>query len=467
MIGVSMNLQGLLSFIAGDLLPGYLDRTIFNPRFFLFENPIVSRFKKTIEVPKDLSPITVIDAPAESDPAEVDMTRAEVASIWARVEDLYRTGIHPAIVFCLRRNGKVLLNRSIGHRRGNGPDDSPESAKVLMTPDTPICQFSASKAVTAMLVHLLAERNEIDLLDPVSHYLPEFAAKGKQNTTIWHLMTHHGGIPTPPSDASPELLYDPESFVRLLCESTPESPGGRRMAYHAITAGAILGEIIRRVSGRSIREFLDESIVAPLGFRYFNFGLPASEHHRLAVNYTTGLPLVFPLSVIPTRTMGAPWEEVVRLSNEPRFMETIIPAGNLVATADEMSRFFQLLLNGGELDGVRIFKPLTIRRAVLDADTIRFDGTMIVPMRYSAGFMLGSSPVSLWGPFTPSVFGHFGFINIMNWADPDRGLAVSLQTTGKSLYGSHLLMLARLLAEISSTCRSIEGNAQVGDVCRS
>ena len=133
-------------------------------------------------------------------------------------------------------------------------------------------------------------------------------------------------------------------------------------------------------------------------------------------------------------------------------MRAIIPSANLVATADEMSQFFQLLLNGGTLNGIRIFDPVTVQHAVSESRKMWFDGTMIIPMRYSAGLMLGADPVGLWGPYSGSAFGHVGFINIFCWADPKREIAVSLQTTGKSLIGPHLWPLAKLLAAIGRHC---------------
>ncbi len=415
-------------------------------------NNLTSRICRTIRVPDDLASVTSYDPADEADPADAGMTREGVDEIWASVENLYRTGVYPGITFCLRRHGKVVLNRGIGHSRGNGPGDPPDAEKILITPDTPICQYSAAKAVTAMLIHLLAERSLINLSDPVSRYIPEFSAHGKQHITLHHLISHHGGIPAPPPGTDPEILFDHDRFIQLICDLKPISKDGRKTAYHAITGGAIMGEVVRRVTGKDIREFLREAIQKPLGFRYLNYGVPEKDIPRVAVNYDTGPPLVFPLSTLVRRALSASWGEVVRISNQPRFMRVIIPAANLVATANEMSMFFQLLLNGGELNGVRIFKPATIQRATEAVDRMWFDGTMVIPMRYSEGFMLGASPVGLWGPYCESAFGHIGFINIFCWADPARDIAVSLQTTGKSLIGSHLLPLARFLSAVCRNC---------------
>ncbi len=418
---------------------------------------VTSKILRTILVPKDLTPLTTYDPSDEADPALAGMTRQDVDAIWESVENLYRTGVYPGLSFCMRRHGQKILNRAIGHSHGNGPPgnftDGPDDEKILMTPDTPVCQYSASKAVTSMMMHLLAERGEVSLADPVVNYIPEFAVLGKYKINIEHILSHHGGVPAPPPGSDPDVLFDHDAFVKLICGIKPKSKDGGHMAYHAITGGTIMAEIIRRVTGKDIREMLANAVQKPLGFRYFNYGVPEADIPKVAKNYDTGLPLVFPVSAIAKRALSASWGDVVRISNEPRFMRAIIPAANLVATADEMCQFFQVLLDDGELNGKRIFKPETVSRAVAPASKMWFDGTMVVPMRYSAGLMLGASPVGMWGPYTESAFGHVGFMNILCWADPSRDISVSLQTTGKTLIGPHLAAIVRFLFTVGRRCR--------------
>ena len=413
---------------------------------------------KTIRIPDDLTSVTSYKLADEVNPSEAGMSQEEVQALWAGVEDLYRSGIHPAISFCLRRQGKVVLKRAIGHARGNGPDDTPNTEKILATPDTPICLFSVSKAATAMLIHLLDERGQIHLMDPVSYYIPEFVASGKENITIHHILSHRGGIPNPPRELDPEIIFNHDEIVKLLCKAKPVSPGGRRTAYHAITGGFILGEIVHRVTGKDLRELLHETVQKPLGFRYFNFGVPEEETNRVAVNYYTGVPLIFPFTTIIKRALGASWKDVVRISNDSRFMKVIIPCANLFSTADEVSRFFQLLLNKGELDGMRIFNPLTIYHAIMEVGKPEIDRTVMIPMRYGAGMILGNKPIGMYGPFTQHAFRHLGFSNIFCWADPERDIVVSLLTTGKAMLGPHIIPLARLLLRISWHCRKKSGH---------
>jgi CubicO group peptidase (beta-lactamase class C family) len=116
-----------------------------------------------VHSPQDWSKVTRYDPAVEIDPPQVEMTRSGVESIWGGVTALYGTGIHPAISFCLRRHGKVVLKRSIGHSKGNGTNDRPGSIKVIASPDDPFCLFSGSKAALALLIHLLVERKQIRL----------------------------------------------------------------------------------------------------------------------------------------------------------------------------------------------------------------------------------------------------------------------------------------------------------------
>src|SRR5262249_38044899 len=278
------------------------------------------------------------------------------------------------------------------------------------------------------------QRNLIRLDDPVCEYIPEFGVHQKDWITIRHVLTHRAGIPNlPPGAADLERLGDQEGIVRMLCDARPVSRPGRQLAYHAISGGFVLGEVVRRVTGKDIRTLLAREICRPLGFRWMNYGVQPRDLRRVALNYFTGPPAVPPASTILGRALGVDFHAAIELSNDPRFLLGIIPAGNLVTTADELSRFYQLLLNGGELDGTRIFDPRTVRRATLEQSYLEMDFTLGLPFRYGMGFMLGGKWVSLYGPDTLDAFGHLGFTNIIAWADPERQVAASLMTSGKPL----------------------------------
>jgi len=412
-------------------------------------------FFTTCRVPASLAAVTSIGA-AETNPRAVGVSRQSVARIWQAAEALYGSGMHPALQLCVRRRGQVIIDRAIGHARGNGPDDLEDTPKVAVTPETPFNIFSASKAVTAMVIHLLDQRHLIHLDDPVCEYIPEFAEHRKQWITIRHVLTHRAGIPNlPPGSLDLDRLEDPEGIVRTLCEAKPTSRAGRELAYHALTGGFLLGAIVKRVTGSDIRAVLEREIRQPLGLRWMSYGVRPRDVQAVALNYFTGPPRVFPLSMMLRRTLGVDFRVAAEMSNDARYLLGIIPSGNVVTTANELSRFYQLLLNGGELDGVRIYEPRTIRRATSEQSYLELDLTLGMPVRYGMGFMLGAQWFSFFGPDTARVFGHLGFTNIVSWADPERQVAAALMTSGKPILYLGLYNIFDVLRQIGLACPKV------------
>jgi len=401
-------------------------------------------------VPRSTAEVTARSAD-EVEPRSVGVEAAGVEAMWSAVERFYRTGLQPAMQLCVRRRGEVLIDRAIGHAAGNGPLDSPATPKVPLTTDTPFCLFSASKAVTAMVVHLLDQQHLLHVNDPVSEYIPEFGKHGKERITIEHVLTHRAGVPNmPPEEMKLENLARPERIVRALCDAEPAWAPGRRLAYHAITGGFILGEVVKRVTGRDIRAVLEREILRPLGFRWMSYGVKRRDVPKMARNYFTGPRLLPPFSALSRRALGVEFSAVPDLANDPRYLAAIVPAGNTVSSANELSRFYQLLLNEGELDGVRIFEPRTIHRATSEQSYLELDLTLGVPTRYSMGFMLGG--FGFYGPDTAHSYGHVGFINIIAWADPERQVAVALTNSGKPLFLPEIYFLYDIMRQIAAAC---------------
>jgi CubicO group peptidase (beta-lactamase class C family) len=404
------------------------------------------------EVPRDLSSVTTIASKEERDPSLVGMTREGVDAIWKNVEQIYATGMHPGISLVVRRHGKVVLKRAIGYAKGGGPDDEDE-AKVPMTPDTPVCIFSASKAMAAMTVHLLSERHELSLLDPVSHYVPEFGQNGKRDITIYQLLCHKAGIPSVPTEGLdvPELMLDAKALLGLIYRTPPDKPGHHH-AYHALTAGFVVADLVEKVSGQGFRTFFRQNFSEPLGLTTLDFGARGRALARVARNYVSGIRYTAGADWYLKRAIGTTLDHAVTVSNDPRFYRAVIPAGNGVGTADECSQFFQCLLNGGRLGRTRVLQPLTVRRAVAVVGRPEIDRSLLLPLRYSAGMMLGAKPFGLYGPDTEKAFGHLGFANNFVWADPERATSVALLTTGKLLVGLHAPYLVALLCNLSRHC---------------
>ena len=188
-----------------------------------------------------------------------------------------------------------------------------------------------------------------------------------------------------------------------------------------------------------------------LGLRWFDLGVDPGQTGLIATNTHTGVPILPPLSWITDRLLGMGWDDAVRLSNDPRFQAGVIPSANLIATARDTAAFYQSLLDSEDRsDGSGSpFDPATIRRAVeADRGGIDLDRRILLPFRYSAGFMLGSATISIYGWNHPRAFGHLGLANSLTWADPDRDLVVALLSTGKAVVGPHLPATVQLLAEI-------------------
>jgi CubicO group peptidase (beta-lactamase class C family) len=402
-----------------------------------------------MRLPSDLDAVTTTGP--EEEPEPLGVSRATIERIWESARNLYRTGVHPAVQLCLRRHGRIVLDRAIGHARGNGPEDPPDAPKELVTPGTPFCVYSTSKGITAMVIHLLQERGALDISDRISDYIPQYAVHGKGETTIGQLLAHRAGIPALPKEVLDiDRIDDWDFIVDAIARSKPFVTPGTLLAYHAVSGGFILGEIVRRVTGKTIREVLAEQILEPLAFRWGNYGVHPDDVPKVGLNYVTGLPLFPPVSTIVTRVLGGPIKTAVELSNDPRFLTAILPSANVVTSGNELGRFFEIFRAGGKLDDVRVMQPETIRRALTEQSRLELDLYLGFPTRFSYGLMLGAKFLSLYGLDTDRSFGHLGLINLMGWADPERALSGGLITSGKAILYPEVPRFYFLMQRIAS-----------------
>jgi len=415
-------------------------------------------------VPKSLDAITSVDSAREVDASAAGLRSKDVDALWRSIEDLFRSGMHPMVGFCLRRQGEIVLNRSIGYVSGinAGEDGGGEGGiaedAVIASTDTPVCLFSASKAITAMLVHKAAEDGFINLLDPVSYYIPEFAEHGKGDITIWHLLSHRAGVPTFESNLPTEMLFDHDALIKLICAAKPIDREGRTTAYHALTGGFIMAELIKVATGKTLQQYLDDVIRKPMGMKYFRYGLLANQLALAPRHYGTGLPLDPVIGGVLKQVLGVDVPTVVEISNSDDFKRAVIPSANLYATAEETCRFFQMMLDHGEYVDPKsgkhrqVMKPLAVHRATRETGKALIDRSLFMPMRYSTGMMLGGDPVGVYGLKTHYAYGHIGFSNVLCWADPQRDISVALMTSGKPVLGTHIPALLKLMYKISSVC---------------
>jgi CubicO group peptidase (beta-lactamase class C family) len=381
-----------------------------------------------VRVPADLDAVTAI---GEEDHSEIGS--GSVDRIWQAARHWYAGGMHPAIQVCLRHKGRIVLNRAIGHGWGNAPTDEPDAEKIPVTTDTPFCAYSSAKAVTATVVHMLVERGFFSLDDRVCEYIPSYTSHGKHRTTIRHVMTHSAGVPFPTGPRPDVKRADDHEYAQeKLGQLRPFYRPGLVHIYHALTWGPLMREIVYAATGKDLREILATEILDPLGFRWTNFGVAKNDVPLVAPSHATGRPLPPVIAQIFRKAIGGTVHEVIPYTNTPLFLTTVIPSSNTVSTANELSRFAEIWRRGGELDGVRVMQPETLRGAVQECRRLRPDfATGLVPLRWGTGFMLGSTKYGPFGRNAPDAFGHLGLVNIAVWADPARNLAAAVISSGK------------------------------------
>ncbi len=422
--------------------------------------PVVPDPLRRVRIPKDIDAVTTIGDEAEPEAGGVE--RRNVEAIWKATLDWYRSGVHPAMQVCVRRNGEVILDRAVGHSHGNGPRDGGDVEKTLATPETPFCVYSTSKAITAFVIHKLCEKGVLHLEDPIAEHIPGYERHGKRGITIGHVLAHRAGVPNLPREALDLDNIDDHDYLReVLCDAKPVMLPGTQLAYHAVSGGFILGEVVRQATGHDIRTVLAEEFLEPLGFRWTNYGVDPADVDTVATNYITGPRTAPPLSTLLARALGIGLDDLVETTNDPRYLTGIVPAANTVTTANELSRFFEVMRCGGELDGVRVIETETIRRALVERSHLEMDLSLAFPTRFSYGLMLGARVLSLYGLDTQHAFGHLGFTNMLAWADPERAISVAVLNNGKPVLYPEVHRFLGTMQRITSEMPKVPNYARI------
>jgi CubicO group peptidase (beta-lactamase class C family) len=292
--------------------------------------------------------------------------------------------------------------------------------------DTIAYVASTTKGPTAACLHHLADRGEVDLEAPVSRYWPEFAQAGKQDVPVHMLLSHRVGLPALRDDLPRGADRDWDRMVEALAAEAPWWEPGTQHGYHALTYGFLVGEVVRRVDGRSLGHYWREELAEPLGLD-FRIGLDDEALPRCAEM----IPLPREEGKNPLRELTRKRDSALAraFTNPPSRAESInseetrraeIPAANGHGTAAAIARFYGLLARGGEIDGVRLLSAEAVERAASEqargADAV----LMGLPMRFGLGFML-SWKVVRFGR-SPRAFGHPGMGGSIGFADPDARL---------------------------------------------
>jgi CubicO group peptidase (beta-lactamase class C family) len=317
--------------------------------------------------------------------------------------------------------------------------------------DTMCVSYSTTKGVAATALHVLADRGLVDYDAPVAAYWPEFARAGKQAITVRSVLSHRAGlfnVRDLVDDARRMLDWDHMVAAIAGARPAPIPPGAT--AYQAITYGWMVGELIRRRSGRSVGQFLADELAGPLGLDGLYIGAPASARGRAArlIGAAARRP---PGARTPLGRGAAAWrrrlaygaiERVLRAVGHPvdfdraaaalaprgissfdfssdEVLSACIPAANGLFTARSLARLYAALGAGGELDGVRLVSPATVARAT-EVQSRGYDQITVFKMRWRLGY----HRVGSFGGAAPRAFGHFGWGGSGAWADPDRQLAM-------------------------------------------
>ena len=254
--------------------------------------------------------------------------------------------------------------------------------------DTIVNVYSTTKTMAATCVLMCADRGLLDLDAPVARYWPEFAQNGKDAVLVRHVMSHSAGLPgLDPALRSVEELYDWDGIVRNLAAQKTWWTPGDGSGYHAVTQGYLQGELVRRVTGRSLGRFFREEVAGPLGAD-FHIGLPAEHDSRVGelVPPPSGLEAQGDPDSIAARTMRS-----CRLTGaEPRttaWRRAEIPAAGGIGNARSVARVHSALACGGAVDGVRLLSEATVKR-ILEEQCSGTDKVLNVPMRFGMGFGL-------------------------------------------------------------------------------
>jgi CubicO group peptidase (beta-lactamase class C family) len=321
-----------------------------------------------------------------------------------------------------------------------------EARTTPWTEDTLVLAASVSKAFTATCLLQLIEQGRVEVDAPVAAYWPEFRQAGKAGITIRHILSHQGGLAGLTAEHSYDDLCDWGRTIALLERQPPLWEPGTRHGYHPTMFGFLVGEVLRRVSGLSLGQYLRRHVCDPLGVDFW-IGLPQSEFERCAEvsfispelmapspEFTTLMQRAAVPGSVTQAAFGGP-PPPPGLTSLPSFRAAEMPGSNGHGTGRGVGRFFAALARGGELDGVRVLKPETLERATRE-EVFGEDATIGINSRFGLGYMLRQEKFPI-GP-NPRAFGHPGAGGNLGFADPAQklGFGYVMNRTKPSAFGS-------------------------------
>jgi CubicO group peptidase (beta-lactamase class C family) len=294
------------------------------------------------------------------------------------------------------------------------------------TRDTLVNVYSTTKGVTAICAHRLADKGLLDIDAPVAKYWPEFAQAGKDKLPVRYLLSHRAGMAAVRKPLDDDALFNWNKMTTALAEQEPWWEPGTKHGYHALTFGHLVGEVIRRITGKTPGTYLREEIAGPLGLD-LHIGLDAKDDARTGDMIAMpppgpGEPNLFaeimknPESVTFKAFMNPPGGMRPGLVNTREWRAAEIPAANGHTTARSLAKLYGVLARGGELDGVRVMSKEQVAKCSIE-QSHGPDALLMINTRFSLGFMM-SQPGAALGPNAKS-FGHPGAGGSLGYADPE------------------------------------------------
>jgi CubicO group peptidase (beta-lactamase class C family) len=366
--------------------------------------------------------------------AGFEPVRAQFAANFDRDEPLREVGAS----FCVYRHGQRVVDLWGGY--------ADAARNRPWTRDTLANIYSTTKGVVAVAMAMAVERGVIDYQAPVARYWPEYAANGKSDTTVAHVLSHQAGLPGFAAPTRPEDIYDWAGCCAKLAAQAPSWKPGEATSYHACTYGFLAGEIFRRATGETLAAFIAREIAAPLGAD-IHLGLAASEDGRVAPMIApAAAPDIAALNLSPIAMMALvnPALDPAQ-ANTRAWRAAELGAMNMHASADGVARVFAALANRGALDGVTLIKPQTIAR-MIEPQSKRPDMLLGFDPRWAHGVAFNTS--GAFGP-NPSTFGHTGWGGSFGFTDLEAGLGAAyvMNRMGPELVGD-----ARAVALAQAVC---------------
>jgi CubicO group peptidase (beta-lactamase class C family) len=294
------------------------------------------------------------------------------------------------------------------------------------TRDTLVNVYSTTKGVTAICAHRLADKGLLDIDAPVAKYWPEFAQAGKDKLPVRYLLSHKAGMAAVRKPLDDDALFNWKKMTTALAEQEPWWEPGTKHGYHALTFGYLVGEVIRRITGKTPGTYLREEIAGPLGLD-LHIGLDAKDDARTGDMIPMpppgpGEPNLFaevmknPESVAFKAFMNPPNGMRPGMVNTREWRAAEIPAANGHTTARSLAKLYGALARGGELDGVRVMSKEQVAKCSIE-QSHGPDALLVINTRFSLGFMMSQPGASL-GPNAKS-FGHPGAGGSLGYADPE------------------------------------------------